>query len=99
MRHHAHRLCSSPASHTAGAILSISFKTKYSNLPRIQIECDLLDTEKTYRHVFNEQGCAAMDYVANVPFTDQGGNTGACGRGTGGGIASFGRTEMGGAGC
>ena len=78
MRHHAHRLCSSPASHTAGAILSISFKTKYSNLPRIQIECDLLDSSKTYRHVFSDEGCDDTRFKASVHFTGDDGGALAC---------------------
>ena len=61
-------------SRAAGAILAVSFTTKFAFLSRIQIECDLLGSSKTYRHVFSDEGCEDMSFKASVRFTgDDGG--------------------------
>lgn len=61
----------------SGAILGLKFSTAFINLPRIQIECDVLgldaaDTHKIYRHVFVADGCSETLFDADLKFSSEG---------------------------
>ena len=64
-----------------GVILEVHFRAKYRDLPRIQIECDMVTdamddgADSLYRHVFSEDGCDDVKFPAQLSFTSNSGSS------------------------
>lgn len=62
----------------AGAIMGLQFRVTYRDLPRIQVECDILSNSQSgdgqgprpvYRHAFADTGCENEPFVVDLAFS------------------------------